>query len=113
LKMGSTNPFNDNPPSIFKRIFHLNLYSLIPISLLCLYFNIFSSSFSPTQLIHSTNSTSPLSNSSIEKNKDYDYEKSCDYSNGDWVSDMRGPIYNVTTCGTIKELYRSDLASKS
>ncbi|XP_057448425.1 xyloglucan O-acetyltransferase 1-like [Lotus japonicus] len=30
-------------------------------------------------------------------------ENSCDYFNGDWVHDMSGPLYNATTCGTIKE----------
>ncbi|XP_054809954.1 xyloglucan O-acetyltransferase 1-like [Prosopis cineraria] len=28
---------------------------------------------------------------------------SCDYFNGKWVRDRRGPLYNGTTCGTIKE----------
>ncbi|CAK8536992.1 unnamed protein product [Lathyrus sativus] len=93
--MGSTNTFNDIPPFISNRIFHFTLYSLLPISLICLYFNLFSLTHSPTQLLHST--------SSIEKNLGYDYEKSCDYSNGDWLSDMREPLYNVTTCDTIKE----------
>lgn len=27
----------------------------------------------------------------------------CDYTNGDWVPDKKGPLYNGTTCGTIKE----------
>jgi hypothetical protein len=73
LKMGSTNPFNDNPLSIFKRIFHLTLYFLLSISLICLYFNLFYLTHSSTQLIHSTTiftyhssiSSSPPSNSSI------------------------------------------------
>ncbi|WJX56865.1 hypothetical protein P8452_42479 [Trifolium repens] len=110
--MGSTNPFNDNPLSIFKRIFHLTLYFLLSISLTCFYFNFFYLTHSPSQLINSTTNftynssifSSLPSNSSLEKYKTYDYKKSsCDYSNGDWVSDMRGPIYNVTTCGTIKD----------
>lgn len=114
--MGSTNPFNDNLSSFNKKFFHLTLYSLLPISLLCLYFILLSlTPFGPTKLLHSTtistyhySSTysSPPSTSFVGKNKVYDYEKSCDYSNGDWVSDMRGPIYNVTTCGTIKESER-------
>ena len=35
--------------------------------------------------------------------KDKVYHHSCDYSNGDWVHDKSGPLYNATTCGTIKE----------
>lgn len=27
----------------------------------------------------------------------------CDYSNGKWVRDQLGPLYNGTTCGTIKD----------
>ncbi|RZC69853.1 hypothetical protein C5167_032997, partial [Papaver somniferum] len=27
----------------------------------------------------------------------------CDYSNGEWVQDKTGPLYNGTTCGTIKD----------
>ncbi|XP_054824738.1 xyloglucan O-acetyltransferase 1-like [Prosopis cineraria] len=30
-------------------------------------------------------------------------ETPCDYFNGKWVRDARGPLYNGTTCGTIKE----------
>ncbi|GAV83720.1 PC-Esterase domain-containing protein/PMR5N domain-containing protein [Cephalotus follicularis] len=30
-------------------------------------------------------------------------ETSCDYSNGKWVPDKIGPLYNGTTCGTIKD----------
>ncbi|CAL5188926.1 unnamed protein product [Lathyrus oleraceus] len=109
--MGSTNPFNENPPSINNRIFQLSLYSFLPILFLCLYFNLFSLTHSPTQLLHSTSiftynssiSSPPPSTFNTEKNTAYDYEKSCDYSNGDWVSDMREPLYNVTTCDTIKE----------
>ncbi|KAG5068072.1 hypothetical protein JHK85_000449 [Glycine max] len=31
------------------------------------------------------------------------YETSCDYFDGKWIRDRRGPLYNSTTCGTIKE----------
>ena len=30
-------------------------------------------------------------------------ETSCDYTTGKWVRDKRGPLYNGSTCGTIKE----------
>ncbi|MED6111092.1 Xyloglucan O-acetyltransferase 1 [Stylosanthes scabra] len=32
-----------------------------------------------------------------------DNENKCDYSNGEWVSNKRGPLYNATSCGTVKE----------
>ncbi|XP_057448429.1 xyloglucan O-acetyltransferase 1-like isoform X2 [Lotus japonicus] len=31
------------------------------------------------------------------------YEKQCDYFNGKWVREKKGPLYNGTTCGVIKE----------
>ncbi|KAH1264552.1 Protein ALTERED XYLOGLUCAN 4 [Glycine max] len=31
------------------------------------------------------------------------YETSYDYFDGKWIRDRRGPLYNSTTCGTIKE----------
>ncbi|KAL4373415.1 hypothetical protein HN51_007319 [Arachis hypogaea] len=46
-----------------------------------------------------SSSPSPLSS---EKEKVYE-EKSCDYSNGKWVRDKRGPLYNDTNCGMMKE----------
>ncbi|XP_050373323.1 xyloglucan O-acetyltransferase 1 [Argentina anserina] len=30
-------------------------------------------------------------------------ETQCDYTDGDWVPDQMGPLYNGTTCGTIKK----------
>ncbi|KAJ1375288.1 PMR5 N-terminal domain, partial [Sesbania bispinosa] len=30
-------------------------------------------------------------------------KEQCDYSNGEWVQDNKGPLYNDTTCGMIKE----------
>lgn len=33
----------------------------------------------------------------------YESSSSCDYTNGKWVHDKQGPLYNGTTCGTIKE----------
>ena len=38
-----------------------------------------------------------------EGEKRADFETTCDYFYGKWVRDRRGPLYNGTTCGTIKE----------
>ncbi|XP_054793491.1 LOW QUALITY PROTEIN: xyloglucan O-acetyltransferase 1-like [Prosopis cineraria] len=48
--------------------------------------------------IPSLSSPSPPSSSAGES-----LISSCDYFNGKWVRDRRGPLYNGTTCGTIKE----------
>ncbi|CAJ1931517.1 unnamed protein product [Sphenostylis stenocarpa] len=39
----------------------------------------------------------------ILADKDYVYDAPCDFSDGKWVRDKRGPLYNGTTCATIKE----------
>lgn len=38
-----------------------------------------------------------------EEKKPAAKETQCDYTNGKWVPDNMGPLYNGTTCGTIKE----------
>ncbi|KAJ1389910.1 PMR5 N-terminal domain [Sesbania bispinosa] len=111
--MGSTNPFNDKFLSLFTmRILPFTLYTLLPIALLSIYFYLLSLTPSPsTELLHSStiithhsslsfSSPSPPIPSPLPSSAVKD---SCDYSNGDWIRDMRGPLYNVTTCGTIKE----------
>ncbi|KAJ7943601.1 Protein altered xyloglucan [Quillaja saponaria] len=35
--------------------------------------------------------------------KERDDQSPCDYFNGNWVHDKLGPLYNGTTCGTIKD----------
>ncbi|XP_016200750.1 protein ALTERED XYLOGLUCAN 4-like [Arachis ipaensis] len=64
-----------------------------------------SSSSSPIPPSFPSSSSSLTTNSSsTEKEKAYydDEENQCDYSNGEWVSDNTGPMYNATTCGTVK-----------
>ncbi|XP_061370179.1 xyloglucan O-acetyltransferase 1-like [Gastrolobium bilobum] len=96
--MGTTKPFKEISLSLNKRILNWAIYLLLPIALLCLYFYHIPFSPSPeTELPHS--SPINISASSAEKEKAYE----CDYSNGEWVRDTRGPLYNDTTCGGIKE----------
>ncbi|XP_057443620.1 xyloglucan O-acetyltransferase 2-like isoform X2 [Lotus japonicus] len=87
------------------------IWRLIPctfLSLLCLYFYPhFNHPSPPTdQRHHSYPSflsapllSPPLSYSENDKG----YKRQCDYFNGKWVPDSRGPLYNGTTCGTIQK----------
>ncbi|XP_004489877.1 xyloglucan O-acetyltransferase 1-like [Cicer arietinum] len=95
----SLSPFNK---TLFPHTLHLLLpVALLPIAivLLCLYFYplpLTQSQPQPHQLHHVT-----LSPQVKEKHKAYN--NSCDYFNGEWIHDKRGPLYNGTTCATIKE----------
>ncbi|XVE92483.1 hypothetical protein REPUB_Repub01dG0101000 [Reevesia pubescens] len=51
----------------------------------------------------SSSSSSYSSSSSFSKEKEIANETPCDYTNGRWVHDKMGPLYNGTTCGTIKD----------
>ncbi|KAL2349377.1 hypothetical protein Fmac_003377 [Flemingia macrophylla] len=78
--------------------------ALLPVLLLCLYFYPLSLTTSPPPELPHFNSLS--SSSSIpppSQDKGYAYDPPCDFFNGKWVRDKRGPLYNGTTCGTIKE----------
>ncbi|KAL2484554.1 Protein ALTERED XYLOGLUCAN 4 [Abeliophyllum distichum] len=102
--MGSSNinPFKDQPNSFAKKFLPYTLLALLPIALLHLYFYPFY--LSPTDQLSSNNRliipSPPLSQ---EERKQIDVGTSCDYSNGKWVPTKLGPLYNGTTCGTIKQ----------
>ncbi|TYJ40868.1 hypothetical protein E1A91_A04G171800v1 [Gossypium mustelinum] len=96
--MGVTSPLkgHSNSYSLNKKLFlpcsvyaPYALFALLLIALFRLNFHPFSSSVNQ----------SPVSFSK-EGNV---YENPCNYSNGKWVHDRDGPLYNGTTCGTIKE----------
>ncbi|XP_057484795.1 xyloglucan O-acetyltransferase 1-like [Actinidia eriantha] len=100
--MGS-NPFKEQSSSLTKKILPFTLYALLPIALIRLYFYPIPLSVSSTNQIPQNNpilitTTSPPSSSSKG-----DVEIGCDYSNGKWVTDKLGPLYNGTSCGTIKD----------
>ncbi|RDX72823.1 Protein ALTERED XYLOGLUCAN 4, partial [Mucuna pruriens] len=108
--MGSTNPFKHISLSLTKRIVPSTLYALLPIALLSTYLYLLSLTLHSTTTTttsttyHPSLSPPPPSSSSFSTEKDKVDQNSCDYSNGDWVrDDTRGPLYNATTCGTIKE----------
>ncbi|MED6136804.1 Xyloglucan O-acetyltransferase 1 [Stylosanthes scabra] len=126
--MGSTIPLLKEQ-SLFvitKKVLPWILYALLPLALLRLYFYPLPFPPSPeTELPHSStpititthsslsssssSSTPPLfssPSSTSEKEKggdDDENETACDYFNGEWVRDLRGPLYNGSTCSTIKE----------
>ncbi|KAL2349374.1 hypothetical protein Fmac_003374 [Flemingia macrophylla] len=104
-KMGSTNPFKDISSSLTKRIVPSTRYALLPLALLSTYLCLTPHSTTTTiTTIHPSPTPPPPSFfSSFSSVKDKAYQNPCDYSNGDWVHDTRGPLYNETTCGTIKE----------
>ncbi|KAL9328084.1 hypothetical protein ACSQ67_003087 [Phaseolus vulgaris] len=110
--MGTIDFFNrDKFLSLMKRLLPWTLCVLLPISFF--YPLPFSPSLNPDLPLSTTNnityhsslsasasaSATPPSHAEKEKSN----ETRCDYFNGEWVSDSRGPLYNDTTCGTIKE----------
>ncbi|XP_057448427.1 xyloglucan O-acetyltransferase 1-like [Lotus japonicus] len=109
--MGSTNPFKDISLSLTNILLPCTLLALFPIALFSFYFHLllpfspspqteFTNSSPITDISHSSLSASPLSPSSSSSSS----SSSCDYSNGEWVQDKRGPLYNDTSCaGFIKE----------
>ncbi|XP_022726075.1 protein ALTERED XYLOGLUCAN 4-like [Durio zibethinus] len=95
----------------FTKFLPYALYALLPIALFRLYFHPFPFPQSTTdQLSHnsriilttssSSSSSPPLS---FSKEEEIANETPCDYANGGWVHDKMGPLYNGTTCGTIKD----------
>ncbi|BAT99573.1 Protein ALTERED XYLOGLUCAN 4 Protein trichome birefringence-like 27 [Vigna angularis] len=108
LNMGTNDLFNrDKSLSLMKRLLPWTLCVLLPISFFYpLPFSPFpnphlslSSNNTITYLSSFSASASPPSSPEREKTN----ATKCDYFNGEWVSDSRGPLYNDTTCGTIKE----------
>ncbi|KAK9675699.1 hypothetical protein RND81_11G024400 [Saponaria officinalis] len=42
-------------------------------------------------------------NGVLQEGKRIETPPTCDYTNGEWVEDDKGPLYNGTSCGTIKD----------
>ncbi|KAJ8773817.1 hypothetical protein K2173_008280 [Erythroxylum novogranatense] len=79
-----------------KKLLRWMFFATVPLLLFRFYFY-------PHPILHShpVHISSSVSPSTIEK-EDAN-EPPCDYTNGRWVHDTNGPLYNGTTCGTIKE----------
>ncbi|XWS22559.1 hypothetical protein CRYUN_Cryun29cG0046700 [Craigia yunnanensis] len=95
--------------SLTKKFLPYALYALLPIALFRLYFHPFTLPQSTTDQLPYNNRiilTTTTSSSSFSKGtskEEMAYQTPCDYSNGRWVHDKKGPLYNGTTCGTIKD----------
>ncbi|XP_028754445.1 protein ALTERED XYLOGLUCAN 4 [Neltuma alba] len=110
--MVTLNSFKDQTLHLTKKLLPWALYILLPIAILRLFFSPLPFLPSPTtDLPHSTlfiaSSHSPPppppSSSSEAARAEQASIFPCDYFNGKWVRDRRGPLYNSSTCGTIKQ----------
>ncbi|XP_010928570.1 xyloglucan O-acetyltransferase 2 isoform X1 [Elaeis guineensis] len=112
--MGTTNHHHHHhhhQPTTFpiKKLITGALYTLLPLALLHVY--LFPISLKQPKLITSTQSqktSSPSIPSSLAAGEGVEHRHSprsprCDYSDGRWVPDSRGPRYNGTSCSTIKD----------
>ncbi|XP_047332446.1 xyloglucan O-acetyltransferase 1 [Impatiens glandulifera] len=86
-----------------KKILPWAMFSLLPLALFRIYFypltNI-DDDHHPIKPIITTIATFP---SPSPKEKERVVIDECEYGNGKWVPDKRGPLYNGTSCGTIKD----------
>ncbi|KAI9386930.1 hypothetical protein POPTR_010G095700v4 [Populus trichocarpa] len=94
--MGS--PFKDHHtlhPSLVRKLIPWTFYAMVPLVLFRVYLY-------PYPLHHTT--TTILTSSPVSPPPALlEDETSCDYTDGNWVPDRRDPLYNGSTCGTIKE----------
>ncbi|KAK9117060.1 hypothetical protein Sjap_016007 [Stephania japonica] len=92
--MGTKFTFKDHSHHFLtKKLLPFALYALIPLLLFRLYIH----------PIHSFKEHVPQIKEQVpEQNKIVEIA-SCDYTNGNWVPDKLGPLYNGTSCNTIKE----------
>ncbi|KAA8529532.1 hypothetical protein F0562_033669 [Nyssa sinensis] len=105
--MVSSKPFKDHPQSLTKKFLPWTFYILLPLAILHLYFYPLNFPLSPSDQLPLHNpiiietSSSPSSSSKEEERASV--EITCDYTNGKWVHDKLGPLYNGTSCSTIKD----------
>ncbi|KAH7570236.1 hypothetical protein ACOSP7_018260 [Xanthoceras sorbifolium] len=100
------------PYSFAKKLLPWTLYTILPIAIFRLYFYPLQLPQSATDqlplntpiiLTSFSSSSPPPFSSSLSQEEERADETPCDYTNGNWVHDKMGPLYNGTTCGTIKE----------
>ncbi|GLU03055.1 hypothetical protein SLE2022_202730 [Rubroshorea leprosula] len=110
--MGVSSSFKDqsHTPSLTRKLWPYTIYALLPIAIFLLFFYPLpllppSTDQLPrsNRLILSASVPPSLSSSSFSQEEKIVNEAPCDYTNGKWVRDKLGPLYNGTTCGTIKE----------
>ncbi|KAF8390364.1 hypothetical protein HHK36_024889 [Tetracentron sinense] len=99
--MGTKNPFKDQSHSLTKKILPWALYALLPLALLRLYFYPLPQ-FKALPGEAPQNKPNIITSSSSQEGESFN-EIPCDYTNGKWVRDKAGPLYNGSSCGTIKD----------
>ncbi|KAK2993344.1 hypothetical protein RJ640_002713 [Escallonia rubra] len=109
--MGSTSPFKEKPHSFRRKLLPWTLYACVPILLIRLYFYPLPLSLFPADQINSStnsvvlnpsSSSASASSPTLKVEEKTHVEVACDYTNGEWVHDKKGPLYNGTNCGTVK-----------
>ncbi|GAB4839841.1 Xyloglucan O-acetyltransferase 1 [Ancistrocladus abbreviatus] len=110
----TTNAFKAKPHFLLKRLLPYLLYAIFPIAFFRLYFYPSSLPQSPSDQLPinspifiasaiSSNSSSPSpSPPPAEEDLKFNGTTQCDYTDGKWVPDKSGPLYNYTSCSTIK-----------
>ncbi|KAJ9172078.1 hypothetical protein P3X46_015365 [Hevea brasiliensis] len=99
--MSSFSPSkNHSYRSLIRKLLPWTFYAIIPLVFFRLYF--YPCTVSHSNLILISSSPFSFSPSTLEEESAKETTP-CDYTNGDWVRDERGPLYNGTSCGTIKE----------
>ncbi|CAK9182487.1 unnamed protein product [Ilex paraguariensis] len=101
--MGSVHPFKHQSHSFAKKFLPWTLYALLPIALIRLYFYPIPHSLSPTDQLPPNNPIIITTPSPSQEEERSHVQIACDYSTGKWVHDKNGPLYNGTSCGTIKD----------
>ncbi|KAI3894327.1 hypothetical protein MKX03_029329 [Papaver bracteatum] len=106
--MGSTSPFKDHHHHqqqqsypITKKLLPWALYALLPLAIFRLYLHPLDF-FSENEVITKDLQNKPIIVSTAPIPVE-EVRNDCDYSNGEWVEDKMGPLYNGTICGTIKD----------
>nr|XP_043610029.1 protein ALTERED XYLOGLUCAN 4 [Erigeron canadensis] len=108
--MGIPNPFKDHPHSLRRKLLPYALYILLFLAIFHLYFFPSSTSLpsTTTTTITAAGSADHLTiptpaSKAFVKEDGRTRSNSCDYTNGKWVHDKKGPLYNSSACGTIKD----------
>ncbi|KAF7123809.1 hypothetical protein RHSIM_Rhsim12G0191700 [Rhododendron simsii] len=110
--MGLTNPSEEQPQCLSKKLISFTFCSLLSIALIQFHFSATPFSFSSTEqllrnkpvAVSTTITTTTSSSSSSSSSKEEERAKvqiACDYNNGKWIPDKLGPIYNGTNCGIV------------
>ncbi|XP_059648981.1 xyloglucan O-acetyltransferase 1-like [Cornus florida] len=111
--MGTTKALKlDQSHSLTKKFLLWTLYALLSIAIIHLYLSPITLPLSPTDHLPPINpifttAAAPTAASSPsqegERRDNVVGVVPCDYTNGQWVNDKLGPLYNGTSCGTIKD----------